>query len=98
MERYSFRIVSSESPETMRKLCLSAKFPHQEIRWNYLIFRRLKLITFSEKTRAWIPALHKDILFYDLVFINMSSLFEPSLSPAECDDIAYLTAASLIEN
>ena len=24
-----------ESPETMRKLCLSAKFPHQEIRWNY---------------------------------------------------------------
>ena len=27
----SFRIVSSESPETMRKLCLSTKFPHQEI-------------------------------------------------------------------
>ena len=25
--------------ETMRKLCLSAKFPHQEIRWNYGIFR-----------------------------------------------------------
>ena len=25
---------SGESPETMRKLCLSAKFPHQEIRWN----------------------------------------------------------------
>ena len=24
-----------DSPETMRKLCLSAKFPYQEIRWNY---------------------------------------------------------------
>ena len=27
------------SPETMRKLCLSAKFPYQEIRWNYGILR-----------------------------------------------------------
>ena len=27
-------------PETMRKLCPSTKFPHQEIRWNYGIFRR----------------------------------------------------------
>ena len=26
-------------PETMRKLRLSSKFPHQEIRWNYRIFR-----------------------------------------------------------
>ena len=31
MERHSFRIVSGES----RKLCLSTKFPYQEIRWNY---------------------------------------------------------------
>ena len=28
-----------DSPETMRKLCLSTKFPHQESRWNYGIFR-----------------------------------------------------------
>ena len=28
-----------ESPETMRKLCLSTKIPHQEIRWNYGILR-----------------------------------------------------------
>ena len=28
-----------ESPETMWKLCLSTKFPHQEIRWNYSILR-----------------------------------------------------------
>ena len=32
VERNSFRIVSGDSPETMRKLCLSTKFPHQEIR------------------------------------------------------------------
>ena len=25
---------SGDSLETMRKLCLSTKFPHQEIRWN----------------------------------------------------------------
>ena len=28
-----------DCPETMRKLCLSTKFPHQEIKWNYGIFR-----------------------------------------------------------
>ena len=39
MERHSFRIVSGESPETIRKLYLSTKFPHHEIRWNYGILR-----------------------------------------------------------
>ena len=34
VERHSFRIVSGKSPETMRKLCLSTKLPHQEIRRN----------------------------------------------------------------
>ena len=34
-ERHNFR----ESPETMQKLCLSAKIPRQEIRSNYGIFR-----------------------------------------------------------
>ena len=38
MERRSFRIVSGESHKTVRKLCLSTKFPHQEIRWNCGIF------------------------------------------------------------
>ena len=33
-----FPIVSDESPKAMRKLCLSTKFPHQKIRWNYVIF------------------------------------------------------------
>ena len=44
MERHSFRIVSGDSPETMRKLCLSTKFPHQEIRWNYGILRSVELV------------------------------------------------------
>ena len=38
-ERHSFRRVSDESPKTLRKLCLSAKFTDQQIRWNYGIFR-----------------------------------------------------------
>ena len=38
-ERQSLRIFSGELPKTMRKPWLSAKFPHQEIRWNYGIFR-----------------------------------------------------------
>ena len=37
----SFLIVSSESPETMWKLCLSTKFPRHEIRWNYNVLRSL---------------------------------------------------------
>ena len=42
-ERYSFRIVSDESPETMRKLFLSTKFPHQVIRLNYGILRSVEV-------------------------------------------------------
>ena len=38
VERHRFRIVWGESPETMRKLHLSRKFPHYEIKWNYGIF------------------------------------------------------------
>ena len=43
-ERHSFRIVSGESSETMWKLCLSTKFPHHEIKWNYGIFRSVSSI------------------------------------------------------
>ena len=37
MEKHSFRRVSDSS----RKLCLSTKFPHQEIKWNFGILRNL---------------------------------------------------------
>ena len=33
--RHRFGLVSGNLPETMRTLCLSTKFPHQEIRWDY---------------------------------------------------------------
>ena len=47
LERHSFRIVSGESPKTMWKLCLSTKFPHQEIRWNYGILRSVDYFNFK---------------------------------------------------
>ena len=36
---YEQKSNSPKSPKTMQKLHLSTKFPHQEIRWNYDIFR-----------------------------------------------------------
>ena len=39
VEKHSFRIVSEKSSDTMRKLCLSAEFTHQEIRWNNSFLR-----------------------------------------------------------
>ena len=40
MERH---IILGGSPETMWKLCLATKFPHQEMTWNYGIFRSTNL-------------------------------------------------------
>ena len=37
VEMHIFYRVSGEFPETMRKLCVSTKFRHQEIRWNCVI-------------------------------------------------------------
>ena len=34
IRNYVGSITVGELPETMRKLCLSTKFPHQEIRFN----------------------------------------------------------------
>ena len=39
VERHRFIRVSGDLPKTLRKLCLSAKFPPQEIRWNLNILR-----------------------------------------------------------
>ena len=36
---HSFLGVSRDSPKTLRKLYVSSKFPHQEIRWNIAILR-----------------------------------------------------------
>ena len=57
MERNSFRRVSGESPETLRKLFLSTKFPHQEIRWNFCVLRsgkkNSKRTFFLKPARYW---------------------------------------------
>ena len=50
MERHSFRIVLGDSPETMRKLCLSTKLSYQKIRWNYDTFRSVKQIEVSKES------------------------------------------------
>ena len=44
VERHSFCIVSGDLPETMRKLCLSTTFPHQEIRWKLRYFLQCKTL------------------------------------------------------
>ena len=41
VERHRF----CDFPKTKRKLCLSSKFPHQEIRWNYGILRNESQMT-----------------------------------------------------
>ena len=45
--RHSFRIVSGDSPETLRELLLSAKFRHQQIRFNYGILGSVVLLVFQ---------------------------------------------------
>ena len=42
-----------ESPETLRKVCLSAKFPHQEIRWNYGIYTVLYICYEKKETTEY---------------------------------------------
>ena len=39
VERHSFRRVSSKSPETLQKLHVPTKFPHQKISLNFGILR-----------------------------------------------------------
>ena len=36
-------IVTGDFPKTMLKLCISTKFPHQEIRWYYGILRSVSV-------------------------------------------------------
>ena len=52
VERHSFRVASSDLPETIRKLCLSTKFPDHEIRWNNDILRSGESFPLSWKMEA----------------------------------------------
>ena len=50
VRKFCGKTIQGNSPETMWKLCLSAKFPHQKIRWNYGIFRSCLFIYFIDWT------------------------------------------------
>ena len=52
VKKHIFRIVSGDSPKTRRKLNLSTKFPLQEVRWNYGIFRSVGLWALHTATRS----------------------------------------------
>ena len=47
VERYNFSRILGDSPETLSKLCLSTKFPHQVIRWNFGILRSTRFPWFT---------------------------------------------------
>ena len=57
----SFCRALGNSPKPMRKLCLSTKFPHQDIRWNFGILRILHHSIFGAK-----QSLHFVFLVYKL--------------------------------
>ena len=70
VERYSFHIVLGDSPETMRKLCLSTKFPHPEIRSNYVFLRSVyeRIQGFDAVIFETVEAVVKFFDYFDNVF------------------------------
>ena len=43
VEAHNFRRILVESPDTLRKLSISTKFPHQEITWNFGILHSARI-------------------------------------------------------
>ena len=80
VERHSFHIVSSNLPETMWKLCLSTKFPHQEIKWNYGILHSV--------SRFFI-LISQDYLTKDSFFILCSLLPINTCGPLFTSSVTY---------
>ena len=71
VERRSFRIVLGELYKTMRKLCLSTKFPHQEIRWHCSIFGSVRKnffnTCFSKKSQFLTTSSRTSPIFWEQV-------------------------------
>ena len=65
LERHSFRILSDESPKTMRKLCFSTKSLHQDIRWNYCFLRSVQ---HWFKQRYIVKVTRKNCSQYSLIY------------------------------
>ena len=59
VERHSFHRVWGDSPETLRNLCLSTKFLHQEIRLNFSVFYAVEIQIFIIKAAK----IRKDIFY-----------------------------------
>ena len=56
VEKHNLCIVSGDSPETLRKLCVSEMISHQEIKWNFGILRsyiRQNLDTWNISSKYW---------------------------------------------
>ena len=45
---------TGKTPGTLRKLCVSTKFPHHEIRWNYGILRSVLIRLFLLSSKFWL--------------------------------------------
>ena len=71
MERDSFRIVSGESPETMRKLCLSTKFSHQKL-GEVTVFFAVSIYMLS---RSAMTSIHLVLRSSDLNIITLDILY-----------------------
>ena len=51
--KHSYCRASGEPPETLRKLCFSTKFLHQEIRWNYGILHSQVTFKYQSSILLW---------------------------------------------
>ena len=77
VERNSFRIVSGDSPEATRKLFLSTKLPHLEIRWNYGIFSNGSLsIKTSIKIISYVCTFQKTVFTLILKSVPVTQNFQ----------------------
>ena len=71
MERHSFRIVSGESLETMRKLCLSTKFSHLKL-GEVTVFFAVSIYMLS---RSAMTSIHLVLRSSDLNIIILDILY-----------------------
>ena len=71
LDRHSFRRVSGDSPETVQKLYLSTKFPHQEIRWNYGVLHSSGALNVQRKV-------------WDCRNLSLSNILNPNLVGENC--------------
>ena len=87
--KFCGKTVSGESPETMRKLCLSTKFPHHEVKWNDGILCSVLIKKLSCKRSI------SAILIISLIFLSLLKqyLYHTKLSFLLLSQTFYLDTA-----